>query len=176
MPWLPPWLCVWCAMKLFQLVKINSHRPWSPSSSQTYLCSHPIKPRYCPFHQCVPECLLKNAAVRMSLKSVRWKESLTSSSSKMDTTENCSASHSSKKSSVPDSPVNRCMSSEKATSKGFAVCAETPSDVNVCVPRLPPLSVIACHHLTLLIAISARAGNTQTLVKLRPWLSVAAWS
>ena len=138
---------------------------------------------------------LENAAVRMSLKSVRWKESLTSSSSKTDTTEYCFASQCSKKSSVPDSPANKCKSSEKATAKGFAVCAKTPSDVNVCGPSgsCPQItaivckcawlcSVIACHHLTLLIAISARAGNTfhsqrcWAFVQLRPWLSVAAWS
>ena len=70
----------------------------------------------------------------MSLKSVGGQESLTSSPSKIDTTGNGFASHSSKKSSVPDSPTNRCKSSEKATAKGFALCAETPSDVNVCGP------------------------------------------
>ena len=132
----------------------------------------------------------------MSLKSVRWKESLTSSSSIMDTTEKCfCAFQSSKKSSVPGSLANKCKSSEKETSKGFAVGAKTPSVVSVCGPsgschhiaaivcRCAWLhSDIACHHFTLLIAISARAGSTfhlwrsWALVQLRPWLPVAARS
>ena len=31
-------------------------------------------------------------------------------------------------------PANKCTSSERATAKGFAVGAKTPSDTNVCVP------------------------------------------
>ena len=42
---------------------------------------------------------------------MRWNESLTFSSSKMDTTEKCFSSKSSQKSSVPDSPANKCKSS-----------------------------------------------------------------
>ena len=100
----------------------------------------------------------------MSLKSVRWKESLTSSLSKMDTTEKCFASQRSKKSSVPDSPANKCKSSEKATAKMFAVGAEMPSVVSVygssgSCPQIAAsvckcawlCSVIACHHFTLLM-------------------------
>ena len=120
----------------------------------------------------------------MSLKSVRWKESLTSSS-KMDTTENCFASHSSKKSSAPDSPALRCKSSEKATAKGFGVGAKTPSDVNGCGPsgichHIAAIvckcawlcSLIAWHLLTLQIAVSASAGDTIHLW--RSWTAFVA--
>ena len=131
----------------------------------------------------------------MSLKSVRWNASLTSSSSKIDTTEKCFSSQISKKSSVPDNSSNTCKSSEKATANGFAVGARNPSAVNVCAssgscPHIAAIvcrcaclcSVIACHHFTLLIAISALAGNTLhlckswALVRQCLWLSFAAIS
>ena len=161
------------------------------------LCSLPIKARYGSFHQCVPECLIGECC-----SSHEFEVCTLEGIFDVFVVENghhrklfCPPPHSSKKSSVDDSPANRCKSSEKATAKGFAVCAKTPSDVNVCGPsgRCPHIaaivckcawlcSVIACHHSTLLIAISPRAGNTSHLwksrmfVQLRPWLSVAAWS
>ena len=59
-PWLPPLLCIWCARNFFQLVKINPHRPLSPSSSQTYLSAPSrSKRRVVLFHHCVPECLIR---------------------------------------------------------------------------------------------------------------------
>ena len=88
------------------------------------------------------------AAVRISLKSVRWNESLTS----LDTTEKCFASQSSKKSSVPHCPANKCMSSEKTTTNGFAVDARVPSAVSVCVDTRPSYTRADAHfsraHLT----------------------------
>ena len=149
MPWLPPMLCVWCALNFFQLPSINLHRPWSPSSPQTYLSVPSRSKRGMVLSISVFQSVwLENAALRMSLKSVRWKESLTSSS-KMDTTENVFDHHNSKKSYVPDGPANRCKSSEKATAKRFAVCAETPSDVNVCSP------CGSCHQI---VAIACRCA------------------
>ena len=92
---------------------------------------------------------------------------------------------------MPDSPANRCAPSEKASAKGFPVCANAPSVVNVCGPSGSCLhnaaivckcaglcSVIACS----VTAISARVGDNFHLwrscafVQLRPWLSIAAWS
>ena len=114
-------------MNFLQLVKTNPHLPLSPNNSQTL----PIEARHCLLRQGVPKRFFwENAAVRMSLKSTRWKGSLTSSSSKMDTTENCFAS-------------NRCRSSEKATAEGFAVGDREPSAVNVCA------SLVSCHCLPL---------------------------
>ena len=52
----------------------------------------------------------------------------------MDTTENCFSSQSSKKSSVPGSPANRCTSSEKDTANGLAVGDKESSAVKcVCL-------------------------------------------
>ena len=99
----------------------------SSAFADVSLDSLPFEAKFCPFRESVPERLLENAAVRMSLKSVRWKVSLTSSWSKMDTTENCFSPHSSKKSSVPDSPANK----EKATANGFADGDRDPSSVSV---------------------------------------------
>ena len=117
-------------MHLFQLVKINPHRPCLPAFRR---------------HLSVPSRSKRGMVLCISVSQsgecycshefgslCTGKESLRSSSSKVDTTENCFTSHSSKKSSVPGSPPNRCKSSEKATAKGFDVCSKTPSDVNVC--------------------------------------------
>ena len=56
------------------------------------------------------------SAVRMSLKSACWEGISDVFVVKGDNTENCFSSQSSKKSSVPASPANRCRSSEKAKS------------------------------------------------------------
>ena len=83
----------------------------------------------------------------MSLKSVRWKASLASSSSNTATTDNCFPSHGSKKSSVPNSPLKRCKSSNKSTANGFAVGAKKSPPVSALAPHLAnvptslPLSV-----------------------------------
>ena len=130
-------------MYFFQLVKTSPHLPFSPASSQTYLSTPSQSKRVIVVSIRVSQSLLGNAAVRISLKSVRWKESLTSSSSKIDTTENRFSSHSSKKSSVPDSPANR--RSSKPLRMGSQLVTESlrPS-VYVphlgAVPRSPPLS------------------------------------
>ena len=115
---------------------------------------------------------MENAAVRIEFEVCDAGRSLwRPSSSKMDTTEKCFASHSSKKSSVLDRPANKCK-----------VCRESNVAPGV-VSQLPPLSAgvrgdapsFLCHHLTLLIVISARAGSTYHLwrswafVQLRPW-------
>ena len=100
-----------------------------------------------------------------------------SSLSKMDATEKMLLPpRIRKKSSLSDRPTNRCgKSSEKATANGFAVGDREPSAVNVCAspgscPQTADIvckcawlcSVIACHHFTLLIALSARAGAPST--------------
>ena len=81
-------VCLMCK-PLFQLVKTSPHLPFSPSSSQTYLSTPSLSNRGIVLSVRVSHnVLFENAAVRISLKSVRWKESLTSSSSKIDITEN----------------------------------------------------------------------------------------
>ena len=105
---------------------------------------------------------------------------------KMDTTENCFSSQSSKKSSVPASSANKCRSSEKATANGFAVGDKNPSAVNLCASpgscsQIAAIvcmcawlcSVIACHHLTLLIAISARGRAHSTCEGAERWSNCA---
>ena len=153
-------------MNFFQLVNVNPHRPWSPQQfANTSLCSLPIKASYGPLHQCVPECLIGECCCSHEFVVCALERS---------SSENCCAFHSSKKSSVPDSPAKKGASiRRKPLRKDLLWRAKTPSDVNVCRPsgscpqtaaivcRCAWLcSVIACHHLTLLIAISARADNT----------------
>ena len=184
MPWLPLLLCVWCAMYFFQLVKTIPHRPWSPNNSHTYLSAPSRSKRGTVLSIRVSHIALsEKAAVRRSLKPVRCNASLTSSSSKIDTTEKFFSSQSSKKSSVPDSPANRCRSSEKATANGFAVGSRNPCVVNAgassgSCPHIAAIvckcawlcSVVACHHFTRRIAISARAANALHLC--RSWALV----
>ena len=84
-------------MNFFQLVKTNPHLPLFPNNSQMYLSVPSRSKRRIVLSVRVSQSvLLEDAAVHMSLKSVCWKESLTSSSSKMDTSENYFSSQSSK--------------------------------------------------------------------------------
>ena len=88
------------------------------------------------------------SAVRTSLKSVWWETISDVFVVKGDTTESCFSSQSSKKSSVPASPANRCRSSEKAKSScmGSLLVIKNPLP-SMFVPRLeavpksPQLSV-----------------------------------
>ena len=145
------------------------------------LDSLPVEAKYCPLRQGVPKRFVGERRRSHELEVC----ALEGVSSKIDTTENCFSSHSSKKSSVPDSPANRCRSSEKATANGFAVGDRDLSSVSI---RASPGScpqtaaIVACQHLILLMVTSARAGSTFhlcrscALVQLRPWLSVAVLS
>ena len=68
-------VCLMCH-ELFQFVKTNPHLPSSPNSSQTYLSAHSRSKRGVVLTVRVSQSvLLESAAVRMSLKSVCWKES-----------------------------------------------------------------------------------------------------
>ena len=184
MPWLPLLLCVWCAMYFFQLVKIMPHRPWSPDYSHTYLSVPSLSKRGVVVLsiKVSHSFRLENAAVRMSLKSVRWNASLTSSSSKIDTTEKYFSSQISKKSSVPDNPSNKCKSSEKATAYGFAVDDKKPSIVNVCASSgsCPHIAAIVCWCAWLCSVIATislvQSQSPLVLVTLSICVKAGRWS
>ena len=163
-------------------MQIRPHRSRSPDHSHTYLSAPSRSKRGIVLSVKVSQSVwLANAAFRRSLKSVRSKESLRSSSSTVDTTVKCFASQNPKKASVPGSVANTCRPSEKATASGFAVSARTPSAVNVWASSgsCHQIAAIVCrcawlcsasHHFTRLLAISARADNTFHL--LRSWALV----
>ena len=90
------------------------------------------------------------SAVRMSLKSVRWKESLTSSSSKMDTTENCFSSQSSKNPPCQTAPQTGAGLQRKPPQMGSLLVMKKTSAVNVCA------SPGCCHQIAAIVCKCAR--------------------
>ena len=115
-------------------------------NSQTYLLAPSRSKRGIDLSVKVSQSvLLENAAVRMGLKSVRWKESLTSSSSKMDTTENCFSSQSSKNPPCQTAPQTSASLQSKPPQKGSLLVIKS-SAVNVCASpgSCPQIAAIVC--------------------------------
>ena len=146
-------VCLMCHV-LCQLVKTSPHLPFSPASSQTYLSTPSLSKRRIVLSVKVSQSVLfENAAVRMSLKSVRWKESLTPSSQKWTPPR------------MAFPPIVRrnppCQTARDPPSVSVGAspgsCPQTAAIVWRCA-RL--CSVIACYHLILLMATSARASST----------------